>query len=191
MKLTILVLMLFYSLMYCDQTVWSYDLTTLPEGWSSTGGWEFDSTGAHIYIQAIGADGNHSIYTEMLYVPEGTDSVTLSVPQYIHGGGSDGAAYASFTVNLNEEDPLTLWSHTWYDTWGTDSEPIVESVVVAPGDSLSFYFGCDVFAYGSFGFAELWWYLNDLELVLHGDIQVLKNVSWGLLKTLSYQDSVW
>lgn len=187
MKLSILCLAVFYALIYCDQTVWSYDLTTLPDGWSSTGGWEFDSTGAHIDIEAMGGiRGNHSIYTEMLFVPEGADSLTLFAPQYISGGGSDGAAYSFLKVNLNEEEPFTLWGYSWYDSFGTYTQPIVAGVDVVPGDSLSFYFGCDVFAYGSFGWADLYWHICDLELVLHDDIQVLNGVSWGLLKTLYY-----
>ena len=185
MKLSIACVAILLFTAYGDQTVWSYDLTTLPGGWSSTGGWEFDSTGAHVALEAIGGDrGNHSIYTEMLYIPDGTDSLTLFVPQYISGGGSDGAAYASFKVNLNEGEPVTLWSRTWYDTYGSDTEPIVESVDVEPGDSLSFYFGCDVMAYGSFGHAVLYWQMCDLELVLHGNIQELSPLSWGAIKAL-------
>ncbi len=187
MKLTILCLIAFLPLIYADQTVWSYDLTVLPDGWSSTGGWEFGPGGAYIDIEALGGKlGNHSIYTEVIHVPEGTDSLTLFAPQYVHGASTDGVAYARFKVNLNDEEPLTLWSQTWYDASGTDTQPIVEGLSVAPGDSLSFYFGCDVVAYGSFGWAGLYWYICDLELVLHGDIQALDCVSWGFLKTLYY-----
>lgn len=55
---------------------------------------------------------------------------------------------------------------------------------VVPGDSLSFTFHAEITAVGSMGYAELYWQMCDLELVLHGDIQALNSASWGALKAV-------
>ena len=169
---------------YCDQTVWSYDLTQLPDGWSYTGGWQFDSTGSHVYIQ-IWSDitGTNSIYTETLLIPEGTDSLTLFIPQFVSGGCNDGFAIARVKVTLNGGASQTVWEEVWYDSYGENSDPITVGLDVSPGDSLSFYFGCDVCVVGSYGAGSIFWNLWDLELVLHGDIQPLPAVTWGEIKS--------
>lgn len=167
-----------------DQTVWSYDLTALPDGWSSSSAWEFDSIGAHIELYAMGKLWYPScIFTEVLVVPEGADSFTIQVPQYCVGGGSDGAAVYRLYLNLNQEEPLLLWGHNFCNSWSSDTEPIIEGAAISPGDSLSFTFHADVSAVGSMGYAQLYWQMCDLELILHGDIQSLNPISWGSLKS--------
>lgn len=187
MKLIIICFVAILPLVYADQTVWSYDLTVLPDGWSSTGSWKFGDRGAIINIESGLANyGNHSIYTEVIHIPYGTDSLTLFAPQFFQGSSNQGAVYARLIVNLNDDLPLMLWGHSWINTSGTDTQPIIEGLCVTPGDSLSFYFGCDANPFGVTGWASLSWYISELELVLHEDIQVFDGVSWGLLKTLYY-----
>jgi hypothetical protein len=90
---------------------------------------------------------------------------------------------ARVKVSLNGGASQTVWQEVWYDDSGENFDPISVGLDVSPGDSLSFYFGCDVTVVGSYGGGSLFWHLWDLELVLHGDIQELSAVTWAGIKS--------
>lgn len=75
MKVTALFLV-FASICAAD-TIWNWDMTELPSGWTADEYWDFSTTGTHSYVEAS-TSGPYSVSQTALMCSD-----TLTVPEYL------------------------------------------------------------------------------------------------------------
>jgi len=183
-SVSILILISIVSLVQADQVLWEYDLTELPSGWTAEPKWTFSAAGMNCYFYYFDQmTGDNDVITTLLTVPEGTDSLTLSVQQQYSamcwGSGIVSARLAYWT---SQTDWVGIWQILGA---GQNSTPIDVSITtLAPGIEVKFRFRGSGGAYGSFCGSVLDWTLHDLVLTAFGDIQELTPSTWGVIKAL-------
>lgn len=181
------------SLALGDATVWDYDLTYLPDGWSKTECWYFVSNGILLELEVSNSTRSDSIITETVVIPDNCDSVILHCEQHLSLGvwsqHDNLTAYANVSYKLDSNPWESIYIRWWWN--GTTQQPLHLSVPPVSGNLLSFRFKGHASAL-SFPpyhnqFAYVTWRLSNLTLTFYGDDLSLENTTWGDIKsTLVY-----
>ena len=175
---------------YSDMVVWDYDLSELPEGWSTEGyftEWTFSPAGA--YMHAACSDPYESadayIYTAAVMVPIGCDSVVFHVEQDLTRYSS-GTGWSAAWVHYR------ILGQNWvefYDGPYQTTEPIHAQIPVSEGNIVDFRIfghaqaGSDIHP----GSGSIWWLIWDLTLTFYGEGVELDNSTWASIKAMVYQ----
>ena len=164
-----------------DQILWQYYLDEIPPGWTAQYHWFFNPEGMRCKLGHTGPGYEYyDVLTDTLVVPEGTDSLTLSVQQEY----SAWEYLASIGAYIHYWTDTTSWVTLWELTGsGNDSIPIFESISsLAVGTEITFRFRGAASSGSQYASAELDWLLYGLILTAHGDIQGLTPSTWGAIK---------
>lgn len=180
----LLFLLLLSFTLFADDTVWNYDLTYLPDGWSTDSNWVFTPTGASISIYAAGNNYEHdegSIYTATIMIPDNCDSVIIHADQEIFSGyQGEGGASAMLRYCYNDQ----VW-HSNYIGGPITTDPIHLSIPPIPGQGLTFWFHATVSggSFNHYGMGSVDWDVSDLTLTFYGDAMAFSQSTWAGIKT--------
>lgn len=174
---------------FSDAVVFHTDFSELPEHWWSNSEWEFGSGGAvtsntwpSTYWDAdmFSGDGPPDI---IYFIPDGTDSVLITIPYYVHADVSEGDANFRIRIKATGSDWTEIWSRAVYYQ-GSITESGTISIVpdwISGGEWMGIFFD----AWGSciyVGCLETDWQIHSLTITAMGDSLVLDQTTWANIK---------
>ena len=179
----IVVLMFLPSAVLGDTIVWDHNLTYLPEGWSATSDWNFNSNGAELDIYTSDPYGYESgdLFTEWIMIPDNCDSILLHVQQDLYALGlGEGSSCAILKYRNDDMEWHQLSIGAPFTT-----DPIHVTVPPYSGQGLCFWFHGSVSggSYNHYGSGDLDWELHDLSLTFYGDNLELESTTWASIKS--------
>ena len=186
MPRTFIALFMLYSVILGSTVVWSYDLTSLPDGWYADSVWSFGLDGAVLditegepYQTTLG-----SIVTDWIMIPDNCDSIVLHVEQDLYTFSYvGGTAEAALKYRNNDME----W-HSLDIGYPVTTDPIHALLPLYPVQGLSFkFFGAAVGGspYNP-GYGDVVWKLWDLSLTIYGDSLTMESTTWAAIKSMSH-----
>jgi hypothetical protein len=187
--LVICVTILVTSVFSAETVILQTDFSGLPPDWFAPD-WSFGSSGActgntypSTFWDAV-MDTGPDMSTEMIYhIPEGTDSVVITMPYYIHVGLYDGQLHLRARVRYSD----TAWYNLWVlNLSGEESLTETDTIKVTPwwfeeDMWIGFLFDAWGECYGG-GSLEVTWQVHGLTVTAYGDSLACGNSTWAEIK---------
>ena len=179
------------------ETLWSWDLTSEPSGWTWTSDWDFYDTGAVLYRTVSYRAITSMLSSEVLSVPASAAGYELEV-SFDHSLDYLGRVYdqpmwtdIEARVILNSDTSYAFQYngyvyagvHSWDSLFTSDSGTRLVTVgPVQENDDLEIQFYFYWNAYGAIKTLFMNWILNDLKVETVGND--LSRYTWGALKSV-------
>lgn len=178
------------SPVFSDAVIFQTDFNELPDNWFATDNWEFGPDGAvtgfsywqgYWFADMLTSNGD----TEFTYfVPDGTDSILVTIPYYLGVEVFDGSAYFSILMQASGSGWTEIWSESviWYE-WLFETATInVSPDWISGGEWISIRFkGWG----GSEEYSNVHWEIQGLTITAIGDNLALDNSTWAEIKSIS------
>ena len=169
------------------------DFNQLPQGWVNDEEWVFGSFGAALCVSIqentwsgeFGTEGEPPV---VYFVPDGTDSVVISVDHWILLSAGNVLSTAS------SAGMIQLW--TTHSGWGDNifyhsvsdslySQETISTFVlnsVLPGTYLGFRFRGELVSDSQSNYAEIVWQISQMTVTAYGEALNLTRNTWGGIK---------
>ncbi len=173
-------------------TIWSWDMTELPSGWTADEYWNFNTTGAHSYVSAS-TSGPYSVsqtsqmFSDTLTVPDSLDMIIVCITDDWSWSGwwTTGESNCSIWFSLESLSGtcylIEFDSHSWgFDHSVFGSRTVQVEVPISGGEE--FYLDINSNASSSYGaFAEMTWNIESL-FITDGSGTSLEHSTWAEIK---------
>ena len=177
---------------FSDAVIFQTDFNELPNNWYANSSWEFGPYGAvtnsswpDTWWDADMLTTNSS--TELVYfIPDGTDSIIVTIPYYLLAQVSEGNANFNILMKASGSTWNEIWSRSLsYE--GTINETATINVSpdwISGGE----WIGIRFYGYGScidVGSLSVDWRIYGLTITAIGDSLALDNATWADIKHIS------
>lgn len=179
-----------YSL--ADAVVYETDFQSPPEDWYIGNQWTFGVDGAvayrdddpawdDVFFTHINGDMIDCIY----FIPDGTDSLLIEIPYYIHVNNSDvsGGAIFEITAYIDESPSTQIFYQDVWQAGVYEYEGTVEYLFNREGPGwlgffIEFYGGCEM----GCGINALW-EIHGITVTAYGEDLYLDPFTWASIKS--------
>ncbi|MBD3278678.1 MAG: hypothetical protein GF388_10285 [Candidatus Aegiribacteria sp.] len=175
-------------------TLWEWDLSQLPSGWTANEYWIFNSSGAHSFVSATAYGGSSeyessSMVSDTMIVPFGVDTIVVSLISdwEYDGWWTTGESTCSLWFSIDELGGdyhlVEFDSHGWGfgDGSGTTRSATVE--IPLPSGT-PFYLDFHSSAGASYGaHAHMAWDISEV-WITDTDGTAMNRSTWGEIKTV-------
>ena len=176
---------------FADSVIFETDFSELPDNWFAST-FQFGTEGAYIDLFTFNSfDANLSTGPGMpveniIFIPDGTDSVDIKVDYTLHASGLNPSMEFRIKLGTQSVSLQTVWevilsaSNPQIYTSGTlEFTP----EWIEAGDFLAVYFRADIINPGDDG-GSIAWYIHNLEITAYGDDLHLEQSTWGSIKSI-------
>ena len=177
---------------FSDAIIFQTDFNELPDNWYATASWEFGPVGAVTSSSWPATWLDADMFTgdgpaELIYfVPDGTDSIIVTIPYYLNAGVCEGDANFEILMGGSGSGWNELWSRSLSDE-GTINE--TATINVSPNwISGGEWIGIRFKGYGScidVGYLSVNWQIHSLTITAIGDSLALDHSTWARIKSAS------
>lgn len=175
---------------FSDVIIFQTDFNDLPDNWLADQRWEFGPYGAEVQVSGPVSSWDPYMHTgsgapePIYFVPDGTDSLIVTIPYYINAIVQEG--YAEFKIRVGGS------SSGWHEIWSEflySGEAINEvgTINISPDWIVGGeWVGIDFEGYSNTsetGYLNALWRISSLTLTAIGDSLVLDNITWAKIKS--------
>ncbi len=191
MKVTLVFLLL--TGICAAETIWNWDMTELPSGWTANEYWDFTAAGAHSYVSAL-TSGPYSVsqtaqmFSDTLTVPDSLNMIIVCITDNWSWSGwsTTGESNCFIWFRLISLSGTTYTIEFDSHSWGFDqsifgSRTAQVEVPIAGGEKfyLKFYSNASS-SYGAF--ASMTWDIESLYITDSGGTS-LERRTWAEIKS--------
>lgn len=176
---------------FSDAVIFQTDFNELPDNWYANSSWTFGTSGARTYSSWPDtwwdADmlSTNSSAGFVYFIPDGTDSIIVTIPYYLHSQVYEGNA--NFNILMQASGPA--WNEIWSRSLSYEGTINETATINASPDWISGgeWIGIRFYGYGSctyVGSLSVDWRIYGLTITAIGDSLALDNSTWAKIKSV-------
>jgi len=170
------------------------DFNQLPQGWVSDEDWVFGSFGAALCVSVQENTWSGEFSTEgeppaRYFVPDGTDSVVVSIDHWVFLSAGAVLSDASSAAMIQLWTCQSGWGdYIFYHSVSDSlySEEMISTYVfdnIPPDTFIGFRFRGELVSDNQAEYAEIIWQVNGMTVTAYGEVLALGRSTWGNIKT--------